>query len=64
MLERSAVGTAEECREVLQRYIDHGLTKFALWPACPPHRLIQQLAYYAQEIIPDFEQREAPVVVS
>jgi probable F420-dependent oxidoreductase len=62
MLARSAVGTPEECREVLQRYVEHGLTKFALWPACPPSQLIQQLAFYAQEIIPAFEQREAPVV--
>src|SRR5262249_46669234 len=45
MLERSAVGTPEECREVIQRYVEHGLTKYALWPACPPHQLLQQLAY-------------------
>src|SRR5262249_56923778 len=25
MLERSAVGTPEECREVIQRYVEHGL---------------------------------------
>jgi alkanesulfonate monooxygenase SsuD/methylene tetrahydromethanopterin reductase-like flavin-dependent oxidoreductase (luciferase family) len=62
MLSRSAVGTPEECREILQRYVQHGLSKFALWPACPPSRLIQQLAFYAQELIPAFEQREAPVV--
>ena len=60
MLERSAVGTPEECREVLQRYCEHGLTKFALWPACPPDRLLGQLAFYAQEIIPFFERRDAP----
>jgi probable F420-dependent oxidoreductase len=61
MLERSAVGTPEECRDVLQRYIEHGLTKFALWPACPPQQLLQQLAYYAQDIAPYFEQRDASV---
>jgi probable F420-dependent oxidoreductase len=64
MLERSAVGTPEECQEILQRYIDHGLTKFALWPACPPHRLLHQLAYFARDIIPYFEQREIPAEVS
>jgi hypothetical protein len=32
-----------------------------LWPACPPPQLLQQLAYYAQDIIPYFEQRESPV---
>ena len=57
--QRSAVGTPAECREILQRYVDHGLTKFALWPACHPHQLLQQLAYYAQEIIPCFEQRDS-----
>ena len=62
MLKRSAVGTPEECREVLQRYVEYGLTKFALWPACPPPQLLQQLAYYARDIIPHFEQREVPVV--
>jgi probable F420-dependent oxidoreductase len=60
MLERSAVGTPDECRVMLQRYVDHGLTKFALWPACPPDQLIRQLAYYAGEIVPHFERREAP----
>jgi hypothetical protein len=64
MLERSAVGTPEECREMLQRYLDHGLTKYALWPACPPQRLLQQLTYYAQEIIPSFESRNVAALVS
>ncbi|GIX49694.1 MAG: LLM class F420-dependent oxidoreductase [Candidatus Tectimicrobiota bacterium] len=60
VLPRSAVGTPEACREALQRYVEHGLTKFVLWPVCPPAQLITQLAYYAQEIIPYFEQRPAP----
>ena len=64
MFERSAVGTPEECREILQQYIVHGLTKFALWPACPPAQLVQQLAYYVHEIVPYFEQREITVGVS
>jgi probable F420-dependent oxidoreductase len=62
MFARSAVGTPAECRDILQRYIDHGLTKFALWPACPPDQLLRQLAYYAQDIIPAFEQRQSPVM--
>lgn len=64
MLERSAVGTPAECRETLQRYVDHGLTKFALWPACPPDQLIRQLSYYAEDIIPYFETRDAPVTAT
>ncbi len=57
MLARSAVGTPEECREIIQGYVEHGLTKYALWPACPPSQLLHQLAYYAHEIAPYFEQR-------
>ncbi len=64
MLSRSAVGTPEECRETLQRFVDHGLTKFALWPACPPAQLIRQLAFYAEDIIPHFELRDVPVTAS
>jgi probable F420-dependent oxidoreductase len=59
MLTRSAVGTPTECRDILQGYIEHGLTKFALWPACPPDQLIQQLAFYAQDIVPYFEQPDS-----
>jgi probable F420-dependent oxidoreductase len=62
MLERSAVGTPAECRQILQRYVDYGLTKFALWPACSPAQLLRQLAYYAHEIVPAFEQRQSPVM--
>jgi probable F420-dependent oxidoreductase len=61
MLARSAVGTPAECQEILQRYVDHGLTKFALWPACPPAQLLRQLAYYAHDLIPSFEQRQSPL---
>jgi probable F420-dependent oxidoreductase len=60
MVERSAVGTPAECRDILHRYVVHGLTKFALWPACPPEQLVRQLAYYVHEIVPYFEQREVP----
>lgn len=41
MLARSAVGTPEECREIIACYVAHGLTKYALWPACPPEQLLQ-----------------------
>lgn len=44
------------------RYVEHGLTKYALWPACLPHQLLQQLAYYAQDIAPYFERRAVPMV--
>lgn len=64
MLARSAVGTPEECRDMLQRFVEHGLTKFALWPACPPAQLIRQLAFYADDIIPHFEPRDVPVTAS
>ena len=64
MLERSAIGTPQECRETLQRFVEHGLTKFALWPACQPSQLLHQLAFYAEAIIPYFEERQAPVISS
>lgn len=64
MLSRSAVGTPAECRDILQRFVEHGLTKFALWPACPPSQLIRQLAFYAEDIIPHFETRDVPVTTS
>jgi alkanesulfonate monooxygenase SsuD/methylene tetrahydromethanopterin reductase-like flavin-dependent oxidoreductase (luciferase family) len=64
MLERSAVGTPEECRDMLQRYVEHGLTKYALWPACPPAQLLRQLAYYAQDIVPYFEPRDVSLATS
>ena len=64
MLARSAVGTPEECRNMLQRFVEHGLTKFALWPACPPSQLIRQLEFYARDIIPHFESRDVPVAAS
>ncbi|ETW93258.1 MAG: hypothetical protein ETSY1_40005 [Candidatus Entotheonella factor] len=64
MLERSAIGTPQECRETLQRFVEHGLTKFALWPACHPSQLLHQLAFYAEEIIPYFEVRQTTAVSS
>lgn len=64
MFARSAVGTPEECRAILQHYVEHGLTKFALWPACPPAHLIRQLAHYAQDIVPYFERPEVPTGLS
>lgn len=59
VLERSAVGSPEACRATLRRYVEHGLTQYALWPACPPSPLLPQLAHYAQDIIPYFEPRAA-----
>lgn len=64
MLARSAVGTPEECRATLERYVAHGLSKYALWPACPPQQLLRQLAYYAEEIMPYFEQRQMSMAAS
>ncbi|MGE3541046.1 MAG: LLM class flavin-dependent oxidoreductase [Candidatus Tectimicrobiota bacterium] len=57
MLARNAVGTPAECRAMLERYVEHGLTTYALWPACPPAQLLRQLTYYAEDIVPYFEQR-------
>jgi hypothetical protein len=41
-LERRAIGTPQECREMLQRFVEHVLTMFALRPACRPSQLLHQ----------------------
>lgn len=51
---RCAIGTAEECIEKIQSYVDVGCTKFVLWPVAPPDELIPQIERYGQEIIPHF----------
>ena len=38
----------------IARYVEAGLTKFVLWPACPPSDLIAQVDRFAHEIVPQF----------
>ena len=48
------IGSPQECCEKLARYIEAGLTKFVLWPACPPSDLIAQVDRFAHQLLPEF----------
>ena len=48
------IGSPQECCDKIARYVEAGLTKFVLWPACPPSGLIAQVDRFAHEIIPRF----------
>ncbi|MBI3303626.1 MAG: LLM class flavin-dependent oxidoreductase [Deltaproteobacteria bacterium] len=48
------IGSPQECCEKLARYVEAGLTKFVLWPACPPSDLIAQIDRFAHQLIPEF----------
>jgi hypothetical protein len=37
---------------------------FEIWPACHSSRLLHQLAFYAEETLPHFEETETPAVSS
>jgi probable F420-dependent oxidoreductase len=48
------IGSPQECCDKIARYVEAGLTKFVLWPACPPSDLIAQVDRFAHEIVPQF----------
>lgn len=48
------IGSPQECCDRIARYVEAGLTKFVLWPACEPSDLIEQVDRFAHEIIPQF----------
>jgi probable F420-dependent oxidoreductase len=52
---RCAIGSAEECIERLQTFVDAGCSKFVLFPLAPPEELLAQVERYASRIIPRFE---------
>jgi alkanesulfonate monooxygenase SsuD/methylene tetrahydromethanopterin reductase-like flavin-dependent oxidoreductase (luciferase family) len=51
------IGSPQECCDKIARYVEAGLTKFVLWPACPPSDLIAQVDRFAHEIMPQFGVR-------
>jgi len=51
----TAFGTAAECVETIQRYVDAGCTKFVLSPAGPADEGVAQLETYAADVIPAFD---------
>lgn len=50
--ETSALGTAEDIIDTIQRYIDAGASKFVARPACPPEAVHEQLTRLGAEVIP------------
>jgi probable F420-dependent oxidoreductase len=48
------IGSPQECCDKIAHYVEAGLTKFVLWPACPPADLIVQVDRFAHEILPQF----------
>ena len=48
------IGSPQECCDKIARYVDAGLTKFVLWPACLPSDLVAQVDRFAHEIVPQF----------
>ena len=51
---RSLVGSAGECIEKLQRFVEAGCFKFVLRPACPTADIIHQIELYGEKILPHF----------
>jgi alkanesulfonate monooxygenase SsuD/methylene tetrahydromethanopterin reductase-like flavin-dependent oxidoreductase (luciferase family) len=51
---RCAIGSAQECIDKIQSYVDAGCSKFVLWPIVPPDELVPQIERYGKEIIPHF----------
>ena len=51
---RCAIGSAQECVEKIQSYVDAGCSKFVLWPIVPPEELVPQIERYGKEVIPHF----------
>jgi probable F420-dependent oxidoreductase len=54
MQQYSPIGSPQECCEKIARYIEAGVTKFVLWPACPPSDVIDQVDRFAHQLIPEF----------
>jgi alkanesulfonate monooxygenase SsuD/methylene tetrahydromethanopterin reductase-like flavin-dependent oxidoreductase (luciferase family) len=51
---RCAIGSAQECTEKIQSYVEAGCSKFVLWPIVPPNELVPQIERYGKEVIPHF----------
>ena len=61
-LERcTAFGPPDVVRERLEEYVEAGGSKFILRPLCPPDQMLDQLAWLARDVVPQFQgRREAP----
>ena len=52
--QRSLIGSAQECVEQIERFVEVGCDKFVLRPICPPAQIASQLEHYGQDILPHF----------
>ncbi|MCH7997203.1 MAG: LLM class flavin-dependent oxidoreductase [Chloroflexi bacterium] len=51
----TALGTPQECIQVIEEYINIGVTHIVLDAGCPPEELVEQYQRAAQEIVPHFK---------
>jgi probable F420-dependent oxidoreductase len=51
---RCAIGSAQDCIDKIQSYVDAGCSKFVLWPIVPPDELVPQIERYGKEVLPHF----------
>ena len=53
-----ALGTAKDCVEAIQGYVDLGITHFVIFPMCSPDQVLHQYEVFAQEVIPHFRDKD------
>lgn len=54
--EYSALGTARQVRETINRYLDAGASKFVVRPLCAPEESLGQLRAFGEQVLPHFHQ--------
>ena len=57
--EYTALGTPEQVKGTIERYLDAGASKFVLRPMCPPSQGPEQLALFGQQILPHFHKKHS-----
>jgi probable F420-dependent oxidoreductase len=50
----AALGSAADCRDLVRRYVDAGVSKFVMRPVCPPAEIFAQLEQLTDEVLPAF----------
>ena len=49
-----ALGTATDCIETIQEYVDLGITHLVIFPMCSPGQVLGQYEVFARDVIPCF----------
>ena len=52
----SAFGTPEDVRNLIDRFIEAGVTKFVARPACPPELMMDQLEALGRDVVPVYHR--------